>query len=176
MVCADSGKDVCEATAAHWRRRSYGRGGEAGLSAVELAVFVAISAILLSSSVVAFNSARARYQLRQEASSLAWQIERARSVAIRLNRTLRLGFTNNKSFGLTCTDCPEASSELPPITISRRISLSEFPSLTVRGNGTITATSPVITISSDKGLQITVTVSNSGRATVGDVSEATRDY
>jgi prepilin-type N-terminal cleavage/methylation domain-containing protein len=146
---------------------------EAGFSLVEILVVVLITAIIMTFSLILFWRASGYYQLGQKASNLAFQVERARSLAVKYNQTLTLGFTSqNKVIDLTCTDCEGAKSELPPYTIPSGISLSAYPTLTIRGNGTISATNASITINDNKGRQVTVTISNSGRVTVGNISDA----
>ena len=145
---------------------------EAGFSLIEIMVVVMISAIIMTFSLIIFGEASANYQLGQNASTLASQIERARSLAVKYNQTLTMGFTSeNTVMGLTCADCANAKTELPPYTIPSGISLSNYPTLTIKGNGTISATNASITIDDNKGRQVTVTISNSGRVIVGDISD-----
>src|SRR5690349_18907650 len=113
--------------------------GAAGFSVLELAVVVTISGIVTATSVVMFAKGKARYQLSQKAQSMSWQIERARSLAVKYNQTVTLGFTSQNSvFGITC-NCSEPKSELPPFVIPSGITLSTYPTLTIKGNGTIAA-------------------------------------
>ena len=147
--------------------------GEAGFSVIELAVVVTIAGIMTASSVVMFAKGKARYQLSQKAQSMSGQIERARSLAVKYNKTLTLGFTSqNSAFGITCTNCSEPKSELPPIVIPASIRLSTYPTMTIRGNGTIAASSGTIVVSDGQGRQVPITISNSGRTIVGDVADA----
>jgi type II secretory pathway pseudopilin PulG len=146
---------------------------EAGFSVVELAVVLLIAAIMMTLSMIAFGRASAHYKLSQKAYNFASQIDRVRSLAIKYNQTLTVGFTSqNKVMDLTCTDCAEAKSELPPYRIPSDLSLSAYPTLTVKGNGTISATSASITLNDNKGRQVTVNVSNSGRVIVGEITDA----
>lgn len=152
--------------------------GEAGFSVIELAVVFTIAGIMTASSVVMFAKGKARYQLSQKAQSMSWQIERARSLAVKYNKTVTLGFTSQNSvFGITCTNCSEPKSELPPVVIPAGITLSNYPTMTIKGNGTIAASSGTIVISDGQGRQVPITISNSGRTIVGDVADAetTRD-
>lgn len=152
--------------------------GQAGFSVIELAVVFTIAGIMAASSVVMFAKGKARYQLSQKAQSMSWQIERARSLAVKYNKTVTLGFTSQNSvFGITCTNCSEPKSELPDITIPAGVRLSTYPSMTIRGNGTIAASSGTIVISDGQGRQVPITISNSGRTIVGDVAdvETTQD-
>ncbi|HVG22092.1 MAG TPA: GspH/FimT family pseudopilin [Blastocatellia bacterium] len=152
---------------------SVGDKREAGFSVVELGVVLLIVAIIMTITMIAFGRASAHYKLNQKAHEFAWQIERARSIAIKYNQTLTVGFTSqNKVMDLTCTDCADAKSELPPYTIPTDLSLSSYPTLTIKGNGTISATSASVTINDNKGRQVTVNVSNSGRITVGKILDA----
>jgi prepilin-type N-terminal cleavage/methylation domain-containing protein len=145
--------------------------GEGGFSLLELVVVVLIAGIITASSVVMFIGGKARYQLRQQAQSITWQIERARSLAVKYNQTLTLGFTSNNSvFGITCV-CAEPRSELPALRLPAGISLSAYPTLTIKGNGTISSSSGTIVVSDALGRQVPITIANSGRTTVGDVSE-----
>lgn len=146
---------------------------EAGFSMVEIMAVVFIAAIIMTFSAILFERGSANYQLSQKASTLAAQIERARSLAIKYNQTLTLGFTSgNKVMGLTCANCASAKSELPSYTIPSDISLSAYPTLTIKGNGTISSTNASITINDNKGRQVTIAISNSGRVIVGDISYA----
>lgn len=148
---------------------------EAGFSVVELSVVLLIIAIMMTLSMIAFGRASAHYKLSQKAYNFAAQIDRARSLAIKYNQTLTVGFTSqNKVMDLTCTDCADAKAELPPYRIPSDLSLSAYPTLTVRGNGTITTTNASITLNDNKGRQVTVNVSNSGRVIVGEITDAYR--
>jgi type II secretory pathway pseudopilin PulG len=150
---------------------------DAGFSVLELTVVVMIAGVLTASSVVMFANGRARYQLRQKAQAITSQIERARSLAIKYNQTLTVGFSSENSiFGITCTNCPEPKSELPPFRIPADAALSAYPTLTIRGNGTITVSNGTIVVSDGRGRQVPITISNSGRTTVGDVSEANETH
>jgi hypothetical protein len=105
---------------------------------------------------------------------MSWQIERARSLAVKYNQTVTLGFNQENSvFGLTCTSCSEPKSELPPLVIPAGIHLSSYPTMTIKGNGTITTSDGTIVISDDRGRQVPISISNSGRTTVGNVAEET---
>ena len=147
---------------------------ESGYSAVELAVVVLIAGIIMSFSVVMFTKGKARYQLVQKAQNINWEIERARSLAVKYNQTLTLGFTAaNSIFGLTCGSCAEPKNELPPILVPTDVSLSAYPTVTIKGNGTISTTSGTIVVTDSQGRQITISISNSGRTTVGDIAERT---
>jgi hypothetical protein len=146
---------------------------EAGFSVIELAVVFTIAGIMTASSVVMFAKGKARYQLSQKAQSMSWQIERARSLAVKYNKTVTLGFTSQNSvFGITCTNCSEPKSELPPIVIPAGIRLSTYPTMTIKGNGTIAASNGTIVLSDGQGRQVPITISNSGRTIVGDVADA----
>jgi type II secretory pathway pseudopilin PulG len=146
--------------------------GKAGFSVLELAVVVMIAGVITAASVVMFANGKARYQLSQKAQNISWQIERARSLAVKYNQTLTLGFTSENSiFGITCTSCPEPKSELPPFRIPTDITLSAHPAITIKGNGTITASNGTIVVSDARGRQVPITIANSGRTSVGDVSE-----
>ncbi|HLG13218.1 MAG TPA: GspH/FimT family protein [Blastocatellia bacterium] len=147
--------------------------GEAGFSIIEVAVVVTVAAILTATSVLVFGKARARYQIRGRAESLAFQIERARSQAIKLNQTLTLGFSSeNTIFGLTCSACSEARDELPALTLPAGVTLSAYPTITIKGNGTISSTTTSVTLNDNQGRQVTLAISNSGRVSVGDVVES----
>lgn len=152
--------------------RSSSKKGEAGFSVLELVVVVMIAGIITATSVVMFTNGKARYQLSHKAQSITWQIERARSLAVKYNQTLTVGFSSQNSvFGITCTSCPGPKSELPPFSMPTDITLSAYPTLTIKGNGTITVSNPTIVISDVRGRQVPITISNSGRTTVGDTSE-----
>ncbi len=157
--------------------RSNLRNGEAGFTLVELAVVVLIAGVLTAASVVMFTKGKARYQLSQKAQNISWQIERARSLAVKYNQTLTLGFSQSNSvFGITCTDCPGAKSELPPFRLPTDITLSAFPTMTIKGNGTIAVSDGTIVLSDGQGRQVRLTIANSGRTTVGYVSEESTSY
>jgi len=144
----------------------------AGFSVVELLVVVLIVGVLSGASVVMFVKGSARYQLSQKAQTISSQIERARSLAVKYNQTLSLGFSfQNSVFGITCTDCPQPKSELPQYHMPAGISLSAYPTITIKGNGTIAVSTGTIVVSDGRGRQVPITIANSGRTTVGDVSE-----
>jgi type II secretory pathway pseudopilin PulG len=146
--------------------------GEVGFSILELVVVVMIAGTITAASVVMFATGKARYQLSHKAQSISWQIERARSLAVKYNQTLTLGFTSQNSvFGITCTSCAEPKSELPPFRIPADITLSAYPTITIKGNGTITVANGTIVVSDVRGRQVPITIANSGRTTVGEVSE-----
>jgi hypothetical protein len=156
----------------HWKHRE-GKRGEAGYGVMELAVVVSAGVVVTTIAVMGFSKAKARYQLRHKAQRITQQIERARSLAIRQNKTLTLGFmSRNKVFGLTCEDCDEVRSELKSLEIPGDVSLSEFPTLTIKGNGTIQASKASFTITDQDGRQVPVMISNSGRVAVGEVGDA----
>lgn len=148
---------------------SRAKNGETGYSVLELAVVVMIGGIITAASVVMFGNGKARYELSGKAQNLSWQIERARSLAVKYNQTLTLGFGQDGSFGLTCTGCAAAKSELGSITFPSTISFSSRPTLTITGNGTISGGSG-ITLSDKNDRQVTVSVANSGRVSVGSVT------
>jgi hypothetical protein len=148
-------------------------GSESGFSVIELAIVVMITLIITSFSVLQFSKARSHYSLSQNAQNIAWQIERARSLAVKYNQTLTLGFTtSNTVLTLTCTDCETAKSELPAFTLPTGVRLSAYPTLTIKGNGTISSTNGTLVVSDAQGRQVTLTVANSGRTTVGDLRES----
>lgn len=148
------------------------RDSEAGRSIIEIVVIVMVAGIITATSVVMLAKGKARYQLSQKAQKISRQIERARSLAVKYNQTLTLGFTSENSvFGITCTTCTEPKSELPALRIPADITLSTFPTITIKGNGTIAASSQTIVVSDGRGSQVPITISNSGRTLVGDVSE-----
>ena len=152
--------------------RSYLKNGEAGFSLLELVGVVLIAGVITAASVVMFGRGKARYQLSQKAQSLSWQIERARSLAVKYNQTLTVGFSlSNSVFGITCTDCAGPKSELPSFRMPANITLSAYPTMTIKGNGTITASDGTIVLSDGQGRQVPITIANSGRTTVGYVSE-----
>jgi type II secretory pathway pseudopilin PulG len=145
--------------------------GEAGFSVIELAVVVMIAGIMTAASVVMFVNGKARYQLSHKAQAISWQIERGRSLAVKHNQTLTLGFSSQNSvFGITCT-CPEPKSELPPLRVPADIALSAYPTITIKGNGTITVSNGTIVVSDGRGREVPITIANSGRTRIGDVSE-----
>lgn len=151
--------------------------GEAGFNVIELAVVVMIAGIVTAMSVVMFGKGKARYQLTNKVQSISWQIERARSLAVKYNQTLTLGFTSQNSvFGLTCAGCTEPRSELAPLQIPADITLSSYPIITIRGNGTISSASGTIMISDAQGRQIPITLAHSGRTIVGDLSEGSSTH
>jgi prepilin-type N-terminal cleavage/methylation domain-containing protein len=145
-------------------------GSKAGFTLIELAIVVMLTLILVSFSVIYFGKARQRYSLSQNAQSIAGQIERARSLAVKYNQTLSMGFTtNNTTLALTCTDCAAAKMELPAYTIPTGVKLSAYPTLTIKGNGTISSTSGTIVVSDAQGQQVPLTIAHSGRTTVGEL-------
>ena len=152
------------------RRQPRQQRKEAGYGVVELAVVVAATAILVSASLIIFTKSRIHYQLSQNASNLVVQIERARSLAIKYNQTLTLGFTsNNTVFGLTCTGCDTPKKELADFSMPSGVTLSAYPTLTIKGNGTISSTSSTVTANDGQGNYIDISISNSGRTTVGSI-------
>lgn len=148
------------------------RNGETGLSVLEVAAVVMTAGIITAMSVVMFSNGKARYQLSRKAENFRWQIERARSIAIKHNQTLTLGFAPDGSFGLTCADCDAAKGEIKSLPVPGDISLSSRPTLTISGNGTITGGSS-IDLKDDRGRQVTITIKDSGRVSVGDVTQTT---
>jgi len=158
-------------------RPNAGQSSEAGFGVIDLSVTLLAAAILICASLIIFGKARARYELTQRAQTIAWQIERARSLAVRYNQTLTLGFSSqNTVFGLTCSNCDAAKADLASITIPTTVSLSAFPTMTIKGNGTITTANSSITLNDNRGRQITLTIGNSGRVTVGDITESSTSY
>jgi Tfp pilus assembly protein FimT len=148
------------------------RDREAGFGVIETVIVVAVAAIVITMTLMFFGNASARYQLSQKAQNIAWQIERARSIAIKKNQTITLGFnTRSKTFGLTCSDCAEAKTELASLQLPDDVSLSAYPAITIKGNGTMTSTSQTITFSDEKGRRVTVNLSNSGHVAVGSVED-----
>jgi Type II transport protein GspH len=146
------------------------RNNEAGYGVIELAVVVGTVAILVSASLIIFTKSRTKYQLSQNTRNLVSQIERARSLAIKYNQTLTLGFTSsNAVFGLTCTGCTDPKKELPDYSLPSGLTLSAYPTLTIKGNGTISSASSSVVVSDGQGNQLTISISNSGRTTVNDV-------
>lgn len=152
--------------------RSNSANSETGFSVVELALVVTIVGVITAASVVMFANGKARYQLSQKAQTISAQIERARSLAVKYNQTLTLGFTDQNSvFGITSTNCPEAKNELSLLSIPTNIRLSAYPTITIKGNGTITVSNGTIMVSDGRGRQVPITIANSGRTTVGDITE-----
>jgi Tfp pilus assembly protein FimT len=146
------------------------RDNEAGYGVIELAIVVAVTAILVSTSLIIFTKSRTKYQLSQNTRSLVSQVERARSLAIKYNQTLTLGFSsNNTVFGLTCTTCTDPKKELADYSLPSGLTLSAYPTLTIKGNGTISSASSSVVVSDGQGNQLTISISNSGRTTVNDV-------
>lgn len=145
------------------------RNSEAGRSLIELAIVVMMTGVLTAMAVVVFGNGKARYELTRNAQSLSWQIERTRSLAVKYNQTLALEFQQDGSFGLTCTGCDAAKSELGSITFPPAITFSARPTLTIRGNGTISGGSG-ITLTDARGRQILVSIGNSGRVVVGSIT------
>lgn len=139
---------------------------------LEIGVVVMVAGIITATSVVMFGRGKARYELSARAQKLSWQIEHARSLAIKYNQTLTLGFGQDGSFGLTCADCPAAKSELSSIVIPNSIALSSRPTLTLKGDGTISGGS-MIRLSDTSNRQVTVSIANSGRVSVGSVTQET---
>jgi Type II transport protein GspH len=151
---------------------SNSRCGESGRTLLEITVVVMVAGVITATSVMMFGNGKARYDLRSKAQNLSWQIERARSLAVKYNQTLTLGFSSyNSVFGITSTGCPEAVSELPSMQIPSTVALSAYPSITIKGNGTIQATNQTIVVSDGQGRQVQITIANSGRTAVGDVSD-----
>ena len=151
---------------------THGNDSEAGFGLIEIAVVLTIAAVVISMSVVVFGRAAAKYELSQRAQNITWQIERARSAAIKYNQMLTLSFSSQKqSVELTCTDCAQAKAELPAMSLSEDVTLSAYPTLTIKGNGTISSTSQVITLSDGKGRQVDITINSSGKVKVGNVTE-----
>ena len=148
------------------------RNCDAGFSLLELAFVVMLVGVISALSVVLFVNGKARYQLSHKAQTIGGQIERARSLAVKYNQTLTLSFySQNSVFGITCTDCLGPKSELPPLRLPTGITLSAYPTMTIKGNGTIAASDGTIVISDGQGRQVPLTIANSGRTTVGYVSE-----
>lgn len=146
--------------------------GQAGFGVIEIVIVVGVAAVVMTMALVFFGRAKARYEINQKAQNIVWHIERARSIAIKYNQTLTLGFASrDKSLGFTCNDCTAAKSELPPLLLPSAVTLSSYPTLTLRGNGTIDSTSRSITLTGSEGRQVTITINTSGRVTTSDVSE-----
>ena len=147
---------------------------EEGYGILEVVVVVSLSVVITTMALLGFSKARARYELSQKAQNLTSQVERARSIAIKLNKTLTLGFSSDrKTFGLTCTDCPEAKGELSSVTLPSNLQISAFPTITIRGNGTVAVqgSSGTLTLSDGSGRSLELTLNNSGRVVVGPVSD-----
>jgi hypothetical protein len=129
--------------------------------------------ILASFSMIYMGKTRSRYELSQKAQNIASQIERARSLAVKHNQTLSMGFTSsNTKLSLTCTNCVTAKSELPDFAIPVGITLSAYPAITIKGNGTISTPVGTIVVKDGQGRQVTLSISNSGRTTVSSLTEA----
>jgi Tfp pilus assembly protein FimT len=139
-----------------------------GFSVVELTVVILFGMLVAAFSLHSFGKARASYDLTLKAQTLAGKIERARWLAIRLNKTLTLSMTE-QSLGLTCSGCGDAKAELPNYPLPDDITLSAYPTLTISANGVIQSSAPVISLRDGKGKQIDLTVKNSGRVTIGEV-------
>ena len=156
------------------RYRKDARGNpESGLGVIEVSIVLVISAILISVSAMYFTKTRYRYKLSQNAQSVVWQIERARTLAIKYNQTLTMGFTtSNTVLTLTCSDCASAKMELPAYSLPSGMTLSTYPTITIKGNGTISSSAATITASDGQGRSVVITISNSGRTTVGTVTES----
>src|SRR5262249_55194620 len=89
-----------------------------GFTAIEIAIVVVVVGIVGMMSVMLFSAGKARYDLRRKAQKVSSQIDRARSLSIKYNQTLTLGFTSENSvFGLTCSTCSAAKSELPSVQL-----------------------------------------------------------
>jgi Tfp pilus assembly protein FimT len=147
-----------------------------GFSIMELTVIVTIAMILGSVSLIIFRNARRHYELQQNAQKFVWQIERARALAVQYNQTLTLGFTStNTVFGITC-NCSEPKNELATLSVPTGITLSAYPTLTIKGNGTIQSTNGTFMVRDGQGNYVTITVSNSGRTTAGEVVKNTNSY
>jgi hypothetical protein len=145
--------------------RSNEGNGEAGRSVIEVAIVVMVAGIITATSVAIFINGKSQYTLTRKAQNLGWQIERARSLAVKYNQTLTLGFQQDGSFGLTCTGCDAIKSELAAMTIPSDITVSSRPTLTIKGNGTISGSSG-ITLTDYKGRQVVVSIANSGRVSI----------
>ena len=148
---------------------------EGGFGVLEVVIVVSLSLVITTMALLGFSRARARYDLTQKAQNLTSQIERSRSIAIKLNKTLTLGFSSDrKTFGLTCTDCPEAKAELGSMTLPSSLQISAFPTITIRGNGTVTVvgSSGTLTLSDSNGRSLDVTLNNSGRVVIGAVTDS----
>ena len=148
----------------HWEKN-----GEAGVGIIETAIAVSVGLTLVTVSLIIFGSAKGRYDLYNKGQILAWQVERARSLAVKYNQTLTLGFSSqNKTVGLTCA-CDDAKSELPTLSIPSDLSLSAYPTLTIKGNGTISSTASSLDVRDGRNQQLTLSISKSGRIIVGDI-------
>ena len=150
------------------------RESEGGYGILEVVVVVSLAVVITTMALLGFSKARSRYELTQRAQNVTSQIERARSIAIKLNKTLTLGFSSDrKTFGITSVDCPEAKDELASITLPSDLQLSAFPTITIRGNGTVAVqgSSGTLTLSDANGRSLELTLNNSGRVVVGAVSE-----
>lgn len=155
---------------------NYKRNDEAGFQLIEVGVVVVAAMVVGVLSLIVFGKVSARYQLRSKAQSMAWQIERARAISIKNNQTLTLGFTSqNKVLDLTCGDCKTAKEELPPFNLPNDVMLSAYPTLTIRGDGTISPSS-IIALDDGKHRQVTITISNAGRIIVGNTVEFDGTY
>ena len=148
------------------------RAGESGRSVLEIAMVVMTAGIIVATSVVMFGNGRQRYQLSRKAQNISAQIERARSLAVKYNQTITLGFGQDGSFGVSCTGCDALKSELGSVTVPSNISLSSRPTLTIKGNGTVSGGSG-ITLTDTSGRQVTVSIANSGRVGVSSVTQTT---
>ncbi|HEV8486602.1 MAG TPA: GspH/FimT family pseudopilin [Blastocatellia bacterium] len=147
------------------------RKNQAGYSIMELSMVFAVIAIITSMALLIFTKSRTRYEFRHKAEEITRRIERARSIAIRRNQTLTLGFTsNNTVFGLTCT-CPEARLELQPHAVPTGVTFSAFPTISIKGNGTLSTSASTFVMSDGTGRQVEIAINNSGRCIVGDVTE-----
>ncbi len=152
------------------------RASQYGFSIMELAVIVTIAMILGSVSLIIFRNARRHYELQQNAQKFVWQIERARYLAVQYNQTLTLGFTStNTAFGITC-NCPEPKNELTTLSVPSGVTLSAYPTLTIKGNGTIQSTNGTFMVTDGQGDHVTITISNSGRTTAGEVVKNINSY
>ena len=148
------------------------RTGEYGFTIVEIAMVVAITGILAAFSLIGFSRASRYYQLKKKANLFAGQIDRARSEAIKLNLTLTMGFSSsNKVFGLTCTSCADALADLPAIPVPGNFSLSAYPTITIKGNGTLASSASTITANDGNGGTVTISLYPSGRTIVGSVTQ-----
>lgn len=152
-------------------RRLDNRGNsQSGFGIIEVAIVVTVLATIASMSLVVFGRAAARYRLNQKAQMIAWQIERARSLAVKYNQTLTLDFmSQNKVLGLSCADCEEAKTELASLNLSNDVTLSSHPTIKIKGNGTISSTSGKIVVSDPSGRHAEITIASVGRALVGSV-------
>jgi len=147
---------------------------EGGYGVLEIVIVVSLAVVITTMALVGFTKARSRYELTQRAQNLTSQIERARSIAIKLNRTLTLGFSSDKkTFGITSTDCPEAKDELASITLPSNLQLSAFPTITIRGNGTIAVqgSTGTLTLTDQDGRSLDLTLNSSGRVVTGAVTD-----